>query len=69
MKPYHQLKTVVRCNKDLYHSDGSKSFSKGQEYSGNICNVIANLHVTNNQGEEHKIGENWAKHFTKVRTE
>lgn len=60
------LKTTVRCNKTLKHADGTVSFSKGVEYSGRICNVIANLTVINNQGELHCIGENWAKHFTKV---
>ena len=69
MKQYHQLKKVVKCNKDLYHKDGTKSFSKGNEYSGDICNVISNLHVTNDQGEIHIIGEIWAKYFTKIRTE
>jgi hypothetical protein len=60
-----QLKTTVKCNKTLKHSDGTESFTKGKTYSGNICNVIENLTVTNNQGEDHRIGS-WAKHFTNI---
>ena len=62
-----ELKTTVKCNKTLFHKDCSESFTKGNEYSGRICNVIANLTVINNQGELHIIGDNWAKHFTKVK--
>jgi len=62
-----QLKTKVKCNKNLFHRDGTKSFTKGNEYEGNICNVIENLIVTNDQGEPHKISE-WAKHFTKLKS-
>lgn len=61
------LKTTVKCNKTLFHKDGSESFTKGKEYSGHMYNVIANMTVTNNQGELHIIGDNWAKHFTKVK--
>jgi hypothetical protein len=61
-----ELKTIVKCNKSLKHSDGTESFTKGNEYSGRICNVIANLTVTNNQGQPHRIGEKWAKHFTNI---
>ena len=61
-----QLKTKVKCNKDLFHNDGTKSFSKGQQYEGNICNVMENLTVTNDQEEPHTIGFQWAKHFKKV---
>ena len=61
-----ELKTRVRCKKDLYHNDGTKSFSKGSEYEGNICNVLENLTVTNDQGQPHTIGFQWAKHFTKI---
>ena len=57
-----ELKTTVKCNKTLFHEDGSESFTKGNEYSGHICNAIENLIVINNQGELHKIGH-WAKHF------
>jgi len=60
-----QLKTRVKCKKDLFHSDGSKSFTKGEVYEGNICNVLENLRVENDQGEPHKIG-NWSKHFTNI---
>lgn len=60
-------KTIVKCNKTLFHADGTESFTKGNEYSGHMCNVIANLTVTNNQGQLHIIGENWAKYFTKVK--
>lgn len=62
-----QLKTKVKCKKDLFHLDGTKSFSKGFEYEGNICNVIENLTVKNDQGEDHKIGFQWAKHFKVVK--
>jgi hypothetical protein len=61
-----QLKTTVKCAKDLFHADGSKSFSKGQTYEGNICNVTENLTVTNDQGEPHRIGSQWAKHFKNI---
>lgn len=63
-----ELKTYVQCTKDLYHNDGTKSFSKGVTYSGHICNVIENLEVTNNQGEPHRIGSLWAKHFRKIKS-
>lgn len=62
------MKTRVKCKKDLYHNDGTKSFTKGQEYEGNICNVLENLTVKNDQGEDHKIGSSWSKHFTKLRS-
>lgn len=61
-----ELKTTVKCNKTLFHADGTESFTKGNEYSGHICNVIENLIVTNNQGEQHKIGP-WAKYFKKIK--
>ena len=61
-----KLKTTVKCNKTLFHADGTESFTKGKEYSGHICNVIANLTVTNNQGQLHIIGDIWAKHFTNI---
>jgi len=60
-----ELKTTVKCNKTLFHNDGTESFTKGYEYYGRICNVIENLTVKNNQGEEHRIGP-WAKHFTNI---
>ncbi len=40
-----ELKTTVKCNKTLFHEDGSESFTKGNEYSGHICNVMENLIV------------------------
>jgi hypothetical protein len=61
------MKTIVKCNKNLKHSDGTISFLKGNEYSGNTCNVIENLIVTNEQGDLHKVG-NWAKHFKNIST-
>lgn len=60
-----QLITVVKCDKTLVHSDGTTSFTKGQIYSGNICNVLENLKVKNDLGQDHKLG-NWSKHFTKI---
>jgi len=59
------MTTTVKCKKTLTHYDGTISFVKGNNYTGNICNVLENLHVTNEQGEPHKLG-NWAKHFKKV---
>ena len=67
-KPYHELKTVVVCNKTLVHADGSTYFTKGKEYSGRICNIMENLTVTNDQGNSHRIG-NWDKHFKFLRVE
>lgn len=61
-----ELKTTVKCNKTLKHADGTEFFTKGEIYSGRICNVIENLTVTNNQGEQHRIGSLWAKHFTNI---
>lgn len=59
------METIVKCKKNLYHADGSKSFTKGQIYTGRICNMLENLTVTNNQGEPHKLGC-WAKHFKNI---
>jgi len=59
------MKTIVKCNKNLFHADGTQSFTKGQTYEGNICNVLENLTVTNDQGEPHKLG-NWSKHFINI---
>jgi len=56
------LTTTVKCNKTLIHGDGTESFTKGETYSGAICNVLENLSVTNNQGEPHKLS-GWSKHF------
>ena len=60
-----QLMTTVKCNKTLKHRDGSISFIKGNEYSGRICNVLENLIVTNEQGQQHRLSE-WSKHFKKI---
>jgi len=59
------MKTRVKCNKNLVHRDGTQSFTKGLIYEGNICNVLENLKVINNQGEPHSLS-NWAKHFKKI---
>jgi len=59
------METIVKCKKDLYHNDGTKSFTKGETYKGRICNVLENLNVTNNQGEIHQLGC-WAKHFINI---
>lgn len=59
-----QQKTIVICNKTLYDHDG-QVFTEGQEYIGNICNVMKNLKVINNFGQEHRIG-NWEKHFKNI---
>ena len=63
-----ELKTTVKCNKTLFHEDGSESFTKGNEYSGRIFNIMENLTVTNDQGNSHRIG-NWDKHFKFLRVE
>jgi hypothetical protein len=60
------LKTRVKCNKNLVHSDGTQSFTKGQIYEGNICNVLENLRVTNNQNEPHVLSM-WHKHFKVIK--
>lgn len=59
------LQTTVLCNKTLRHKDGTKSFIKGNTYTGRICNVLENLTVKNEQGESHSLGC-WAKHFTNI---
>jgi hypothetical protein len=59
--------TKVKCKKDLYHLDGTKSFSKGFEYEGNTPNIMENLTLTNDQGERHSIGFQWVKHFKIVK--
>ncbi len=59
------IQTKVKCKKDLIHSDGSQCFTKGKTYQGNICNILENLTVTNNNGEKHRLG-NWSKHFTNI---
>jgi hypothetical protein len=51
--------------KDCWYSKTERSFTKGENYHGNQCNVIENLTVTNDQGERHRIG-NWAKNFKNV---
>ena len=60
-----QQKTIVKCKANLFHKDGTQSFTKGKEYEGNICNVLENLTVINDQGEPHKIG-NWAHNFKNI---
>lgn len=57
-----KLKTTIRCNKTLIHSDGTTSFIKGNTYSGDTCNMLEKLIVTNEQGNNHVLGP-WAKHF------
>jgi len=59
------METIVLCKKDLFHDDKTKSFTKGVEYRGHICNVLENLQVTNNQGEPHVLGC-WAKYFVNI---
>ena len=58
-----RLYTTVLCNKTLTHRDGTVSFIKGNIYKGNKCNVLENLSVKNEQGEDHRLG-GWSKHFT-----
>ena len=60
-----ELKTTVKCNKTLKHDNGETSFIKGNTYSGRICNMLENLTVTDEQGDDHKLGI-WAKHFTNI---
>lgn len=55
------LKTTVRCQKNIFDKDG-QVFTKGKEYSGNICNVLENLTVINDLGQKHALG-NYSKHF------
>ena len=48
-----ELKTTVKCNKTLKHDNGEISFIKGNTYSGRICNILENLKVTDEQGDDH----------------
>jgi hypothetical protein len=57
------METEVKCNKTLFHSDGSESFTKGMLYSGRDSNSLYDMKVINNQGEPHTLST-WAKHFT-----
>jgi len=59
-----QLTTKVKCKKTLHDQDG-QVFTKGETYEGNICNVLENLKVINDLGQEHRLG-NWSKHFKNV---
>jgi hypothetical protein len=59
-----QLKTRVKCKKDYRDRDG-QCFTKGKEYEGNICNVLENLQVTNDLGQDHVLG-NLVKYFKKI---
>jgi hypothetical protein len=61
-----QLKTKVKCNKTLRDKDG-QVFTKGNIYEGDICNVLENLRVINDLGQEHILG-NWSNHFEKIQT-
>lgn len=65
MIEYSEFKTTVKCNKTLKHNDGTISFIKGKTYSGQICNMLENLKVINEQNEEHRLGC-WSKHFKNV---
>jgi len=57
----------VICNKDLKHSDGSISFSKGTLYVSNYSNTLSeNTLLVNNQNQPHKIGFQWLKNFRQV---
>lgn len=63
--------TGLRCTKDCYHSDGSRSFTKGEYYeTGKVIHNKASLIdavTTNDQGESHIIGTFW-RHFRVLKT-
>lgn len=59
------MNTRIKATKDLYHGDGTRSFTKGNEYI--VRNVsqpyeLIEATATNDQGEPHKISL-WYKHF------
>lgn len=58
------LTTKVKCKKDYFDKDG-QCFTKGKEYEGRICNVLENLRVKNDLGQDHVLG-NLVKHFKKI---
>lgn len=58
------LTTTVKCTRTLYDKDG-QVFTKGNHYSGRICNVLENLTVTNDLGQQHMLG-NYKKYFKKI---
>lgn len=60
-----QLMTTVRCKKDLVNDRGIRDFTKGKEYTGQICNILESLVVNDDWNVAHRLG-NWAKHFTDV---
>jgi hypothetical protein len=63
------MATIIKATKDLYHGDGTKSFTKGCEYEVRDVNnqyELLNMTTTNNQGQPHKISL-WYKHFKLVR--
>ena len=62
------MKTTVKCLKTLKHPQSQKpDFIKGNTYEGNICNVLENLTVTNDNKEPHRLG-GWAKYFKNIST-
>ncbi len=57
----------VKCNKDLMHGDGSKSFSKGQIYqSPYATNLSEDTTLINDQKQPHRIGWGWLTHFKQL---
>lgn len=64
------MKTTIKAKKDLFHGDGSKSFTKGQTYIVNrdISNPAALMEcqTRNDQDEPHIIGSFW-RDFTIVK--
>ena len=59
-----QLKTKVECTKNYRDKDG-QCFTKGKVYEGNICNVLENLQVKNDLGQDHILGD-LSKYFKKI---
>lgn len=60
------MATRIKATKDLYHGDGTRSFTKGEEYtvSKDVSQPyeLIEASAVNDQGESHKISL-WYKHF------
>ena len=65
------MATIIKCKKDLYHNDGTKSFSKGCDYvvDKDIYqeSSLMDLRIVNDQMESHIISS-WWREFKIVKT-
>lgn len=61
--------TTIKARIDLFHDDGTRSFTKGKEYTTDkqvfLNSSLMDCITHNDQGRQHRISV-WCKHFTIV---